>query len=70
MFKTKLTLDIEIETQFGPEDAVNMIRYMTNNVNVPAIRSVTLHNLQTDYSPLTEQDANRKVMSGYPITLK
>ena len=70
MFKTKLYLEVDVDTQFGPHDAVTMLQILTNNVNVPAITGVVLTNLKTTYHPLTEQDINRKVMSGYPITLK
>ena len=46
MIKTKLTLEIEVETQFGPEDAINLVDVLTR---IPAITGVNVIALETDY---------------------
>lgn len=48
MYKTKLTVEIEVETQFGPLDAISMVDILTR---VPAINSLNLIKLETDYNP-------------------
>ena len=46
MIKTKLTVEFEVETQFGPLDAIGVIDNVTR---YPAITSVNIVGLETDY---------------------
>ena len=46
MIKTKLTIELDVETQFGPEDAVNLVDVLTR---IPAITGVNVIALETNY---------------------
>jgi hypothetical protein len=59
MFKTKLILEVDCETQFGPEDARNM---MTNLLKVPAITSTIVREITSDYKPLGKLDRQIAVL--------
>jgi hypothetical protein len=69
-YTSKLTLEIEVSTQFGPDDAVQIIASLTKKNYVPAIKSVKLTNLTTDYIPRAKEDINRRVMSRFPIVIR
>ena len=58
-YKTKLTVEFEISTQFGPANAVNIIDNLTNHI--PAIESIKVIDLKTDYIPMTEQDSQKNL---------
>lgn len=66
-YKTKLVVEIEVSTQFGPTDAVNMVKHLTN---VPAVLSVTVSKLETDYLPQNEKEENFKTIRSVPIKIK
>ena len=68
-YTTRITVDLIITTQFGPQDAVNLIKY---NNDIPAVQSMKVTGLITDYVPLTEQDSQRPLLipDNFPITLK
>lgn len=71
-YNTKLTVEVDITTQFGPEDAVKMIEVLF--MNVPAIKSATVVGLETDYESLLDKgfpkDTNSLVMKNIPIKIK
>lgn len=48
MHKTKLTVELEVETQFGPDSAIKIVDCVTR---IPAITSVNVIKLETDYVP-------------------
>lgn len=60
MYKTKLTVEVEVETQFGPEDAVNLVDVLTR---VPAITSVNVVGLETDYESKLDKGFPEDVQS-------
>jgi hypothetical protein len=68
-YKNKLTLEIEIETQFGPEAAVNLISVLNN---VPAVTSINVTKLESNYdtSNVFPEDANLRMMNRIPLKLK
>lgn len=66
-YKTKLYLEVSVETQFGPKDAIWMVN---NLLTVPAITGVKLTKVDTDYVPLTEQDVNREAVANVPRQLR
>lgn len=66
-YKTKMTLEIEVSTQMGPYSAVDIIRNLTN---IPAIQSVDIVGLETDYIEQSEQDVNFQVICNVPFKLK
>jgi hypothetical protein len=67
-YTTKLLVEIEVSTQFGPTDAVNMIEYLL--INVPAIKSVNLTKLETDYKPVITLETNYQTIIDVPKKLK
>ena len=67
MCKNKLTLEIEVDTQFGPVDATNIIR---TALNFPSVTSIVLTNLETTYKLLAPQDAQQHMMKDFPHKLK
>lgn len=66
LYNTKLTIEVDISTQFGPESAVALINIL---LDIPAIKSVSVEKLSTDYVPFTEFDTNRNVMETTPFKL-
>lgn len=46
MYTTKLTVEITVETHFGPSDAIRLVDIATR---MPAITSVDIIGLKTDY---------------------
>ncbi len=64
MYKTKLTLEVDVETQFGPKDAVYIVK---NLLNVLAVKSVWVENVETDYKLLTPEDENKHFMGQHPF---
>ena len=69
-YTTKLTVELEVDTQFGPADAVSMIKTLFENI--PAIGRSKVIDLHTNYKPFTEQDCNKVVMgkNNLPIEIK
>lgn len=70
MIKTKLTVEIEVETQFGPESAVSMI---DNIIRVPAVKSVTVTNVDSEWKPddtTAPQNANLRMLQSIPRKLR
>jgi hypothetical protein len=53
MYKTKLTVEIDVKTQFGPEDAVNLVGAMLSSI--PAMSSAIVVKLETDYVSLLDK---------------
>ena len=66
-YTTKLTLDIEVLTQFGPADAINM---MHNIFNFPAIKSATITKAESDYVALSNKEVNHIALSNVPCKIK
>jgi hypothetical protein len=66
-YKTKVTIEVEVQTQFGPNDAINLVDM---NLRYPAITGLTLLKVESDYVPLTEQDLNREAVSNVPRQLR
>jgi hypothetical protein len=60
MFKTKLTVEFDVETQFGPESAISVIDTLTG---VPAIISVNVVKLETDYESKLDKGFPRDIQS-------
>ena len=67
MYKTNILLDVEVSTQFGPLDAVDLLRC---SLNFPAISKAKVVKITSDYKPLTKEDANLRVFKELPINLK
>ncbi len=67
MYNTKLMVEFNITTQFGPQDAVNMVDVLSR---VPAIKSVKVVSLETDYKPASLKDANGILMRSIPHTIR
>lgn len=68
MYKTKLTFEVEIETQFGSSDAISMIDILTR---VPAITSLNVIKLETDYIPPSEPlNEQLKAMNNIPRKIR
>lgn len=72
MNTTKLTVEIEIQTQFGPADAIQMIGNLTNATSVPAIKSVNVIKMETDYdfSEALPENVNLKTMQSIPKKIR
>ena len=66
---TKLTVEFEISTQFGPVDAINMIDNLTR---APAITSVEVIKLKSDYDTANRHpdDVNVKAISNIPRKIR
>lgn len=70
MIKTKLTVEIEVETQFGPEDAVKMVDSL---LNVPAIRSVLVSKIESEWKPdetTFPENANLRMLQSIPRKIR
>ena len=69
MITTKLTIEFEVSTQFGPLDAINMIDTLTR---VPAIKSVNVVKLETDYDQTDKflEDVNVKAINSIPKKIR
>lgn len=70
MIKTKMTVEFEVETQFGPESAVNMIDILTQ---VPAIKAVTVTRVNSDWKPdetTAPQNVNLRMLQSIPRKLR
>lgn len=70
MIKTKLTVEIEVETQFGPEDAVKMVDSL---LNVPAIRSVLVSKIESEWKPNEStfpENLNLRMLQSIPLKLR
>jgi len=68
--KTKLTVEVEVETQFGPADAVNLIENLTRHVS--AVKSMKIVGIKTDYeySDKFPDDLNFKAINNIPYIIK
>lgn len=67
MYKTKLTVEVEVETQFGPRDAMDMVGTL---LNVPAINTVRVVKAKSDYKRFTPQDVQANALERLPLRLK
>lgn len=70
MFTTKLTIELEIQTQFGPADAMQMVSNLL--VPVPAVKSVRIVNASTDCDTTHSHktDVNLLAIQSVPFGLK
>ena len=69
-FKTRMTVEIEVETQFGPASAIDVL---ANLLQVPAVKGIVLQRLESDYviHPSFTQDINTIVLNRMlPVRLK
>lgn len=65
-----MTVEFEVETQFGPESAVNMIDILTQ---VPAIKAVTVTRVNSDWKPdetTAPQNVNLRMLQSIPRKLR
>lgn len=69
-YTTKMLIEVEVETQHGPYAALNMIQNILGDVTISAIKSVNLFEIESDYKPRSEQDANYTVLNQTPKSLK
>lgn len=70
MIKTKITVEFEVETQFGPESAINMIDILTR---VPAVKSVNVLEVDSEWKPTENtfpQDVNLRMLQSIPRKLR
>lgn len=67
MYKTTILVEVEVETQFGPENAVTMLQHL---LDVPAIESINVEITRTSYVPSTSKDANISFLTNTKHTLK
>lgn len=70
MIKTKLTVEIDVETHFGPESAVNMIDNLTR---VPAVKSVTVTRVDSEWKPdetTFPENANLRMLQSIPRKIR
>lgn len=69
MIRTKITVEIECHTQFGPANAVKMV---DNLLRVPAISSVKVSAIDSDWKPNERtfpEDENLRTVLSLPINL-
>lgn len=69
MIRTKLTVEIEAHTQFGPETAVKMVGYL---LKVPAISEVKITAIDSDWKSTPQtfpEDVNLRTILSLPIKL-
>lgn len=69
MIRTKLTVEIEAHTQFGPETAVKIVGHL---LKVPAITEVKITAIDSDWKPTPQtfsEDVNLRTILGLPIKL-
>lgn len=70
MIKTKLAIEIDVETQFGPESAVNMIDNLTR---VPAVKSVTVTRVDSEWKPdesTFPENTNLRMLQSIPRKIR
>jgi len=68
--KTKLLLELEVDTQFGPESATILVGSL---INYPAILSAKILNMETEWKASQNtfpENGNLKTLNSLPITLK
>ena len=66
-YKTKLTIEVEIETcSAGPLGALNLIEC---GLKCPAVTLLTVTKIETDYKRTSSQDINANVLDKVPINL-
>jgi hypothetical protein len=66
-YNTKLVITVDVSTQFGPTDAVNLIR---NALNFPAIKYASITGITSDYLPQSEKEDNYKTLYNIPLPIK
>jgi hypothetical protein len=66
-YKTKLTIEVECETQFGPHDAMDMVGHL---LNVPAITMIRINKAKSDYKRQTKEDTQANAMERLPLRMK
>lgn len=67
MYKTKLTVEVEVETQFGPSDAMNMVGVL---LQVPAIKMIRIIKAKSDYKRHTPEDVQANALQRLPLRIK
>ncbi len=70
MIKTKITVELEVETQHGPESAVNMIDVLTR---VPAVRSLAVTRIESEWKPdatTYPENANLCILNRVPFKIR
>lgn len=65
-FRTKMLVEIEVDTQFGPESATGLVRTL---LNVPAVQSLVLEKIESNYVPASTSDANYNILHQTPRKL-
>jgi hypothetical protein len=70
MLKTKLILEVEVTTQFGPNSAISLIHNLLTPY--PAVDAVTVTKLETEWQPNLEfpLDVNLAAIREIPKKLK
>ncbi len=70
MIKTKVTVELDVETQFGPESAINMIDILTR---VPAVKSVMVARVDSEWKPdetTAPQNGNLRMLQSIPYKIR
>lgn len=67
-YKTTLTFEIEVDTQFGPLDAIDLVS--CHLIQYPAIKSLIVTKVDTNYVLFSPLDAQRKASENLPHKLK
>lgn len=70
MIKTKLTIEFEVHTQFGPADAVKMMDILTR---IPAIDSVKISKIESDWKPdesTFPENENLRMIQSIPLIIR
>lgn len=65
-YTTKLTVEMEVQTQFGPADAIELVKNLNK---VPAVVSFNVSKLETDYRPFFAEETNAEAMNNIPVKL-
>ena len=66
-YTTKLTIEIDIETQCGPQTAVSVLQ---SYLDLPAITGLKIVKLESDYPLYGPLDVNRKTITNIPLIIK
>lgn len=45
-YNTKILVEVDVSTQFGPNDAVNLVR---TNLKCPAVSNIKIKEVRTDF---------------------
>jgi len=66
-YKTRLFIEVDIETQFGPRDAISLA---ANMVGFPAVTKAVVTKVETNYIPFSDKDSNLEVLNKKAIQIK